>query len=134
MILSYIFVFINENKAYNIYLFLNDSFNLDCGNSCFNEKTHKLLIENNICVNDCLNNLEYNYDCNNICYKLFFENNENLFDEECPDNRPFKNEHNNCIEECDVISLFMGLSKIKTINYEIINIIALDIKKHNLNN
>ena len=39
-----------------------------------------------------------------IYYKLLFQNNEILFDEECPDNNPFQNKYIDCIEECDVIS------------------------------
>ena len=60
----------NDNKlSYNIQDELkkiNNGVGNNCSNSCFNNNT-KIIIEENICVNNCSNN-GYKYEYNNICY------------------------------------------------------------------
>ena len=73
---SNMFFNINSNLIYciknkNSSIFnelLSTTSNLNCSDICFTNLQHKLVINQSKCIDNCINNLEYPFEYNNICY------------------------------------------------------------------
>ena len=56
----------------------------DCNDTCFINKDHKLIIEKNKCVDKCIENNQYIYEYNNVCFEhcpnetYYYINDENV--------------------------------------------------------
>ena len=57
---------VSNKVAEIIEPFINKS---DCNNTCFTNPEHKIIVEKNICIDECYLDSEYNYEYNNLCYK-----------------------------------------------------------------
>ena len=66
-----IFCFNDSSLIKQIQNDLNYSVN-NCYDLCFTPN-HKIIKENNRCIDDCANDIEYKYEYNNICYKTIQE-------------------------------------------------------------
>ena len=58
---------IDENNGSTI-LSLFNNYNKNCNNICFLDDNHKLIPEQNLCIDNCYNNDDYKFEYNNICY------------------------------------------------------------------
>ena len=103
------------------------------------------------CIKNCSDDDTYKCEFNNTCYKicpekgyiseisntatLFPDISENVEDigKECPINKPYQLQNNNCVEQCNAIDFFNGVCKIKNDNLKIQEDMIENIKS-NLNN
>ena len=75
---SSIFTKINKDLIYciketNLSIFnelLSSSSNLNCSDIYFTNSQHKLLLNKSIFIDNCINNLNYLFEYNNICYNI----------------------------------------------------------------
>ena len=115
---------LDNRKIYSNYLlnYLSGSFKLNCTDICVNIKSKKFIIEENMCVDDCLLTKKYKYDYNNICHRKC------PFD---PDLCQLYNEMANIEEEYYLDST---IAKVKdSTNNEIIKIIEVNTDRNEEN-
>ena len=71
---------INEDEIGELVI----DYKRDCNDTCFINKEHKLIIEKNKCVDKCIENNQYLYEYNNICFEhcpnetYYYINEENV--------------------------------------------------------
>ena len=102
---------LNSENCYNkcnYYYYLDESSKYTC--TQFNEcplKYNKLVLQKNKCIDSCINDNDYKYDYNNICYEECPENTKTYIDEKkCLDSCELNQfEYDNkCYNNCDLIS------------------------------
>ena len=142
----------NCNEICQYYYYFNESNIYHCteGYECPLGQ-NKLIKEKKKCIKNCSDDDTYKCEFNNTCYKicpekgyiseisntatLFPDISENVEDigKECPINKPYQLQNNNCVEECNAIDFFNGVCKINNDNLKIQEHMIENIKSQ-LNN
>ena len=104
-----------DESKFNNYNYFYNNFNLNkcrCNDICFQNSGKIKFTENKTCTLSCTNNYKYEY--NNICYNLcpnktFISpfNNSKCAPKNCPNEYPYLNQNNECVENCLINNLFL---------------------------
>ena len=107
----------NEENIYNIISNLKEICIInDCSNN-WKIKRKKFIIDKNICVDDCKEDIDYYYEYNNNCFNACPEGTHLLYYIEylciinCPDNYPFES-NNECLAYCSGFAFFNKICRI----------------------
>ena len=71
--------------------YLNPNINNNCNNICFTQTNTKIIKEKNICISECSNDNDYEYEFENLCY------------EKCPNNTHISS-YNDHLCEIDILT------------------------------
>ena len=134
-------VCINETIGSSLILKYQNTINIDCNNSCFENLDAKIIKEKDMCIDNCQNDSYYIYEYNNICYDLcpngtynsymnhyfcaknytYYESFE-IFDDLCKNNEnSIKNKINNIQKELISGTFNILINSIKNNNDIIVN-------------
>ena len=73
----YLSLCINTSKALKISQYIQ-SIKINCSNICFQNNNHKIIIEKNICVDNCTEDPIYKFDYKDVCYEICLNKNHNF--------------------------------------------------------